>query len=474
MRPPPSPHPEALPRSALDLLPKPREEGARARVRRLVEERAAKAVVLDDDPTGTQTVHGLDVLADWSVESLKGALLDPRPCFFVLTNTRSLPEADAAALVLEVTRNLSAAARALGSAFTVLSRSDSTLRGHFAAELGAIEEGLGEPPDGRIVIPAFFEGGRYTLGDVHYVAEGDRLVPAGQTEFARDRTFGYTSSNLREWIEEVTGARVRAGDVASIDIASLRGPAGPESVRAALLRLPRGAHVIVNAAAYSDLEVFTEGLLGAEALGRRYLVRTAASFVRVRAAVAPRPLLAPGEISGPGAAGGLVVVGSYVDRTTQQLRALLELPNTVGIEVGVGALGDPVSGAAEIRRCAAAALQAMCSGRHGVVYTSRGHESAAGKAGDLATGRTVSAALVQIVRAIPQRPRFLIAKGGITSCDVAIGGLGMRRAAVLGQASAGVPVWEMGPETRFPGMKLVVWPGNVGGPGDLRELVSSA
>jgi len=471
MRTPSHPTVAPLQRSALEALPQPAAGDSFARVRRLVGESRTKSVVLDDDPTGSQTVHGLDVLADWSVPSLAAALADPRPCFYVLTNTRALAAAEAAALVHSITRNLSAAARGAGTDFVVLSRSDSTLRGHFAAELDSIERGLGTPIDARIVIPAFFEGGRYTVGDVHYVAEGESLVPAGQTEFARDRTFGYRNSDLRAWIEEVTHGSVRASDVASIDIATLRAPGGAAAVRSRLRSLPAGAHLIVNAAAYPDLEVFTEGLLGAEAEGKRYLIRTAASFVRVRAAVEPQPLLSPGDIGGAGTDGGLVVVGSYTNRTTLQLNSLLELPGVAGTEVDVDALVDVCSRAEEIRRSAAAARDAIRSGRHAVVYTSRERESAAGTAGDLKTGRTVSDALVQIVRAMPERPRFLIAKGGITSCDIAIGALGMRKATVLGQASPGVPVWNLGPETRYPGMKFVVWPGNVGGPEALRNLV---
>jgi uncharacterized protein YgbK (DUF1537 family) len=474
MRPPPQPPDAPLRLSALESLPHPAGRDSFERVRRLVGASRTKAVVLDDDPTGTQTVHGLDVLADWSVDSLSAALTDPRPCFYVLTNTRSLPGAQAAERVLEVARNLATAARMVGADFTVLSRSDSTLRGHFAAELDAVERGLAAPIDARIVVPAFFEGGRYTIDNVHYVAEGDALVPAAQTEFARDRTFGYRNSDLTKWIEEATRGRVRAGDVASVPIAMLRAPGGAAAVRSSLLGLPRGAHLVVNAAAYADLEVFTEGLLGAEALGRRYLVRTAASFVRVRAAVEPRALMAPGDISGPAACGGLVVVGSYTQRTTLQLDALLALPTVAGTELVVDALADPGSRDREIRRSADAALETIRSGRHAVLYTSRKHESALGAAGDLEAGRIGSDALVRIVREIPEKPRFLIAKGGITSCDLAIGALGMRRATVLGQASAGVPVWQMGPETRFPGMKLVVWPGNVGAPGALRDLVRDA
>jgi uncharacterized protein YgbK (DUF1537 family) len=457
----------------LDSLPPAAPGDDFARVRELVGTSRAKLVVLDDDPTGTQTMHGVDVLADWSVPSLAAALADPRPCFYVLTNTRSLPAPDAAALVRAVAANLSAAAAGCGVDFAVASRSDSTLRGHFAEELAALERGLGRPADAKVVIPAFIEGGRYTVGNVHYVADGGRLVPAAQTEFARDATFGYRHSSLPEWIEEKTGGAVRAGEVAAVDIAVLRGPDGAGRVLRQLLALAPGAFVVVNAAKYSDLEVFAHGLLRAEAAGRRYLFRTAASFVRVRAGLGPRPLLGPPEICGDGRGGGLLVVGSYVGRTTVQLQSVLALAGVAGIELVVGRLAEPASRARETRRAAAAAGAAIRAGRHAVVYTSRALESALGRAGELGAGRTVSEALAAVVRAVPCRPRFLIAKGGITASDAATGGLGMRRASVMGQAAPGVPVWRLGPETRFPGLGYVVWPGNVGGPDALRDLVVS-
>jgi uncharacterized protein YgbK (DUF1537 family) len=460
-------------RSFLDSLPVPLPGDDFARVRGLVRGSREKLVVLDDDPTGTQTVHGVDVLADWSVPSLAAALADRRPCFYVLTNTRSLPAHEAAERVRAVASNLSAAAAQAGADFTVASRSDSTLRGHFAAELEALERGLGRPADGKIVIPAFFEGGRYTVGNVHYVADGDDLVPAAETEFARDATFGYRHSNLAEWIEEKTGGAVEAGAVASIDIATLRGPGGAAAVLRRLLALPKGAFMVVNAAAYQDLEVFVHGLLQAEAAGRRYLFRTAASFVRVRAGIDPRPPLSAAEIGGTGRGCGLVVVGSYVSKTTVQLESLLALAGIEGIEVVVDRLAESASRAGETARVAAAAAGAMRAGRHAAVFTSRRLETSLGKAGHLEAGRIVSEALAGIVRAIPARPRFLVAKGGITSSDIATAGLGMRRALVTGQAAPGVPVWQMGPETRFPGLNYVVWPGNVGGPDALRDFIAA-
>lgn len=162
----------------LDGMPPPLPGDAFIQVRRLVAASGTKTVVLDDDPTGTQTVHGLDVLADWSVASLSLALCDPRPCFFLLTNTRSMPAPEAAGLVGTLAANLAEAARMTGVGFAVVSRSDSTLRGHFWEELCALQRCLGTPMDATVVIPAFIEWGRFTVGAVHYVAEGERLVPA--------------------------------------------------------------------------------------------------------------------------------------------------------------------------------------------------------------------------------------------------------------------------------------------------------
>jgi uncharacterized protein YgbK (DUF1537 family) len=68
-------------------------------------------------------------------------------------------------------------------------------------------------------------------------------------------------------------------------------------------------------------------------------------------------------------------------------------------------------------------------------------------------------------------PRYLIAKGGITSSDVATRGLGVKRAMVAGQLLPGIPVWQLGAEARFPGLNYIVFPGNVGGPDALLAAV---
>ncbi len=427
-----------------------------------------KVVVLDDDPTGTQTVHGVPVLTEWPVAALREELANDLPAFYLLTNSRSLPLAEAQALNAEIGRNLAEAARQAGRRCAVVSRSDSTLRGHFPGEVEALAEALGEPFAAWLLIPFFLEGGRYTLGDVHYVADGERLVPAGETEFARDKAFGYRASDLRQWVAEKTAGRVPAEDVASLSIKDLR-LGGPQHVAERLMALQPGAVCVVNTASYRDLEVLTAGLLAAEAQGRRFLYRTAASFVRVRAGLAPRPLLTAADLDLPQGAGGLTVVGSYVPRTTAQLQPLLADPALRGIEVGVEEL---LAGPEDVvRRVAAEADAALARGQDVVVYTSRRLVSGAGAHQSLQIGQQVSAGLVAVVRALRNRPRYLLAKGGITSSDLATRGLGVKRALVRGQILPGVPVWELGAESRYPGLTYIVFPGNVGGPGALAEAV---
>ena len=202
-----------------DLLPQ---------IQQQVRASGRKVVVLDDDPTGTQTVSGIPVLTEWPVDALHAELANEGSAFYLLTNSRSLPLAQAQALNAQIGANLRLAAWRASRSFVVVSRSNSTLRGHFPGEVEALAEALGQDFDAWLIIPFFLEGGRYTIDDVHYVAEGDRLVPAGETEFARDAAFGYQASNLRRWVAEKTGGRIPAESVASISLADLRrgGPTG--------------------------------------------------------------------------------------------------------------------------------------------------------------------------------------------------------------------------------------------------------
>lgn len=462
--------PDQVAKQALfDSLPPEWSDDPTPAIQAALRASGAKVVVLDDDPTGTQTVHGVPVLTEWPVAALRAELENDLPACYLLTNSRSMTRGAARALNATIGQNLAEAARMAGREIAVVSRSDSTLRGHFPDEVQALADALGQPFDAWILAPYFLAGGRYTLGDIHYVAEGEWLTPAGETEFARDAAFGYRASNLRDWVVEKSEGTIPAAAVASISIEEIR-RGGPERVAARLLELPGGV-CVVNAASDCDLAVFVQGLLAAEAQGRRFLYRTAASFVALRAGIAPRPLLGRADLRLPEAGGGLIVVGSYVPKSAGQVAALLERPGLAAVEVDVAALLDDARQASEVGRAVQQADAVLGRNEDVVLYTSRRLISGDDAASSLAIGQRISDSLVAIVRAIRARPRYLLAKGGITSSDVATKGLDVKRALVLGQILPGVPVWQLGPESRHPGMPYIVFPGNVGGPGALAEIV---
>jgi uncharacterized protein YgbK (DUF1537 family) len=418
----------------------------------------SKLVVLDDDPTGTQTVHDVPVYTTWSIEVLKEALSQNSSLFYVLTNSRSLVEEEARALAVEIGNNLRIAAETTNQTFRVVSRSDSTLRGHYPGEVDALLEGLQQKVDAHIIVPAFFEAGRETIEDVHYIHQGETYTPVNETPFARDKVFGYQHANLKSWLEEKTAGRIREADVLSISLETLRED-GAEAVTKILLESNHKA-VIVNATTYTDLDIFCLGLLEAEAQGKRYLYRTAASFVVSRAGLKKRELLRAEEFKLGPQRGGLVMVGSYVPLTTQQLAHLQSHVDIHSIELNVADLLK--DNGVMVREAIREVNRWLEAAKDVVVYTSRELIETHGEKKHLAIGEAVSQSLVEILRGINVRPKYILAKGGITSSDLATKGLGVKKALVKGQLLPGIPVWELGEESKFPNLPYIVFPGNVG------------
>lgn len=427
-------------------------------------------IVLDDDPTGTQTVRGVPVLTRWSEARLAALIGAGTQAPYLLTNSRGLPRSEAQALGRSIGRLLRAAAERAGSGISVVSRSDSTLRGHFPAEVDALAEGLGMPDARVLLAPYFGDGGRLTIDGVHVLRRDGRDVPVADTEYAQDPVFGYRSSDLRAWVAERCGDAPRP--VAHVGLAAIRG-SGPRSVRDGLMGLPPRGVLITDAVAERDIEVVALGALQAELEGLPLIARTAASYVRARASQPPAQLLADHELDR--GAPGLVVVGSHVPTTSRQLEALLaDPPVPVGaFELDVAALlADPHSGAGRAKSLAALAEACLEEGRTPVLHTSRRLERRGDERADLGIGALVSRTLVEAVRAVGRRPAWVLAKGGITSSDIATAALDVDEAVVLGQLLPGVPAWRCGPNARWPGLTYVVFPGNVGGPEALRSAVA--
>ncbi len=433
--------------------------------------------VLDDDPTGSQAVHGVQVVTALEEEAYAAALAGPAATCFVLTNTRSLDEPAAAEVNVRAARGLVSVAERRGRRVQLVSRSDSTLRGHVMAEVAALESArratAGHGYDGVLLVPAFLEAGRLTAGDIHWARVGGRLVPVGETEFARDATFGYRASNLREFIAEKSGGTIGRDDVASLGLADIR-LGGPERVRELLAGARDGRWVVVNATEYSDLEVVAAGVLMAERAGSSFLFRTGPSFVRALAGMDPRAPLRGADIwpagGRPPGGHGLVVVGSHVGQTSRQLAAL-RARGIASVELDVPAVVAGREVAAETARQVTAALH----DGDVLLYTSRAVATGADGAGSLAIARTVSAALSRIAgQALAARPAWIVAKGGITSHDIAQHGLGIRRAEVAGQLFPGV-ISLLRPLDAAPGamgVPYVVFAGNVGDDETLADVVA--
>ena len=295
-------------------------------------------------------------------------------------------------------------------------------------------------------------------------ARGEQLIPAGMTEFARDSTFPFSSSDLKDWCEERTKGRYPAGEVASISLEELRGLDYGGIVQT-LSSLSGFRKLVVNCAHGLDAEVFVTALVQALEEGERVsdpqCRRTGSGTERCGAEASADE---GGTARADHGAGGLVVVGSYVDKTTGQLERLLrEVPHLEPICFQAERVLQPDGGLAEEERVLACAERAIRAGTTAVIYTSRQVlVTQQGGAGNLALSARISRAVSRIVAALSVRPAFLIAKGGITSSDIGVHALGVKRALILGQAAPGVPVWQTGPESKFPGLSYIIFPGNVG------------
>jgi uncharacterized protein YgbK (DUF1537 family) len=443
-----------------EKLPKEWPLDPRPAVSSALQAQRQKVVVLDDDPTGTQTVYGVPVLTEWSTESLRAEMANSLPVFYILTNSRSLPSSQAREMNLTIARNLVSVAREIGRRFVVISRSDSTLRGHFPEETDALIEGLEKEPDGILLIPCFIEGGRYTIDDIQYVRNGEFLACAGDTEFAQDSSFGYAASNLRQWVEEKTRGRTHASNVRSISIEDIR-TGGPVRVAEKLRTLLHRTVCVVNSATIRDLEVFTQGLLQVEMEGKQFLYRAASSFVPVRCGLSARPLLVAEDLTLL-RGGGLIIVGSFVPTSTTQLEALLNQTDVASVELDIGAVLDERRRKDEIKRAAARVNEFLGASMDVTVFTARQRRDGHSPEENLSIAKRISGAMVEVIRSISSRPRYIVAKGGITASDIATKALGVKRSVVRGQLLPGVPVWELGPESRYPGTPYVVFPGNVG------------
>jgi len=434
-----------------------------------------KIVVLDDDPTGVQTVNGIYVYTDWELESIRTAFDDENPIFYILTNSRALTREQTITAHQNIAQRLLAVSKERSQDFILISRSDSTLRGHYPTETETLRttiESLSDIRyDGEVIIPFFLEGSRYTINNTHYVGAGKVLVPAGHTEFARDKSFGYKSSHLGEWVEEKTDGKFQKENTVYITLDEL-GKADYAGIQAKLSGVSAFNKVVVNCISYENVKVFVTALLRTLGSGKHFLFRSAAALPKILGNVCDKPLLTREElINTNNRNGGLVVVGSHVIKTTDQLATLLSSTDVVPLEFNQHLVVDDQAFEAEIRSVTKQANDRIASGESVALFTRRERFdlNTGSKEDELRIAVKISNAITRIVADLKARPNFIIAKGGITSSEVGTKALKVKKALVLGQIVQGVPVWLTGPESKFPEMPYVIFPGNVGSETSLVE-----
>ena len=392
-----------------------------------------RLVILDDDPTGIQTVHGCLLITQWDEATMRMALQHEQPFFYMLTNTRAMTREEAARVVRSAMETVLEVNREFGYRLIFISRSDSCLRGHFPLETDVMRQVLQEY--GVKVwpkvpfCPALIEAGRVTIDGVHYMKDGERLIPVSETEFARDNVFAYHTSVLADYIRE-------------------KG-ANPEEYQ------------IVNAATYDELYTFTETLFNEiKDFDGAVVIRSSSSLPKAMSGIADKPLLDRSILKEDGV--GCFIVGSHVQKTTRQLNALLAGQGVAGIEVDVErVLHD---GDALMQELLSEMKQRAEEGLTPVIFTSRKEVRLTDADERQHLGQRISVFLVEMVARLPFVPSYLVAKGGITSNDILTKGLALKSAVVLGQIVPNVPCVMT---DHFP---YIIFPGNVGGDDSLREV----
>ncbi|MFF5397263.1 four-carbon acid sugar kinase family protein [Peribacillus butanolivorans] len=435
-----------------------------------------KIIVLDDDPTGVQTVHGISVYTDWSAESIEAGFAEENSMFFILTNSRGFTAAETEQAHKEIANVIQHTAKKQNKEFIIISRGDSTLRGHYPLETEVLKETVEAQSDmqfdGEVIMPFFKEGGRFTINNIHYVQDEHALVPAGETEFAKDRTFGYKSSHLGEWAEEKSNGAFNAEDAVYLSLESIR-DLDIDGLVSQLMAVKDFNKIIVNTVEYVDAKVVVIALIRALKAGKHFMFRSAAALTKIIGGVSDKALLTKEELMKDHSDhGGLIMIGSHVKKTTEQFEALQTCNFIEFIEFDVHLVLYPDKFEAEIRRIVETSEQLIRKGQTVAVYTKRerldlGENK---KEEELKLSVKISDAVTSIVKRLEVRPSFIIAKGGITSSDIGTNGLSVKRATVAGQIKPGIPVWLTGSESKFPGISYVIFPGNVGSRTTLKEV----
>jgi uncharacterized protein YgbK (DUF1537 family) len=343
----------------------------------------------------------------------------------------------------------------------VVSRGDSTLRGHFPLEVEVLNEELG-PFDATFLAPAFLPGGRTTVDGVHLL-DGQ---PVHTTPFARDRLFGYSTSHLPAWVEQKSGGRIPAASVPRLTGAELDAASALEH---RLQALPRGCVVAVDGQRIEQLQALGTALHGLSRHGRRFTAQCAASLINGLVPLPPQPLSAEGlaALRRRDALGqplpGLVLVGSHVPLADAQLERLLQQSACAGLELPVARLAAAVETEWLQAEWLEQLQERLRAGTTPVLYTSRGELSLGSEADRRRLGLALAALMARLVGALAPQLGYVISKGGITSHTLLEQGLQCDQVELQGQLMPGLSL------VLASDLPVITYPGNLGTPTGLLE-----
>ena len=416
--------------------------------------------MLDDDPTGVQTLAGLTVVLDWQPPRVAAAF-EHGSAVHLLTNSRAFSPAEARALAASAAR---AVAEAAPEAAVVL-RGDSTLRGHVLEEyLGVVDarSSAGYPP--LLLAPALPTAGRVTVGGVQYLERGGARVPVHLTEFAADGQFSFRSSRLLEWAEERSAGLFKAADGIEVGLADVRSSGG-RAVTEALERAARAARptaIAADAETADDVAAVAHGFRLAVTSGVEVVLRCGPA---VAGALGGATAAALSEM--PSAEEVLLICGSYVAGSGRQLKALAgRYPQAmVEVDAHLLAAGDQT----QLAEAAAAVSARLDSHGLAVLATPRARPSSLA---NLASGLQVADGVAQIVRQVDRPRAVIVVKGGVTSAVVLRNALRAVEADVIGPVLPGVALWRADDDQGRERIVVVV-PGNVGEDGLLVRIIDS-
>ncbi len=435
-----------------------------------------KIVVFDDDPTGSQTVHNCLLILRWDIDLLREGLRHPSPLIFILANTRALMPDAAAKRIREICFALRQAIKEEGikeESILIVSRGDSTLRGHGVLEPKVISEEFGAF-DATIHVPAFLEGGRTTVEGVHLL----NGVPVHKTSFAKDRLFGYKTSYLPAWLEEKSCGSIHQQKVRRISIPQLdfavMGDEGMCALESWLRALSENQYVVVDAQRPEHLEILGK-VIRQIAPEKRFVFRAAASFINgladVKSQLLEREVLkcATRKDSAGQALPGLVIVGSHVPLADDQLEYFLNESACHGVELEVlkfariCEVGDQDSLLVDYERHLLKELLKLVDiGKTPVLYTSRGEVLFSSAKLRLRFGLLLAQFMSRLCAHLAPKLGYLISKGGITTNTVLAEGLKLNAVRLDGQILPGLSI--VRPLSNHPlhDLSIVTFPGNLG------------